>query len=214
MTLEKRIPVGAGLGGGSSDAAAALTALNDLWETALSRDALSRIGATLGSDVPFFLGAGTALVTGRGEKISRVDPPPTLWLALAKPAASLSTPDVYREYGRCPVPFQTGDRARRLADALGRHANASTEIAAGLRNDLQAAAIRLCPDIAALQARMTERGALGTLVCGSGSAIFGIAEDERNARRIADGLGPPAAWTAAAHTVSLPRCAPGEESDG
>lgn len=215
ITLVKRIPVGAGLGGGSSDAAATLLALNEMWQAGLTGDALEDLAARLGSDVPFFLGTGTALVMGRGEEVSRLDPPPTLWLALAQPAAPLSTPDVYREYARGPAPRPVEQNAfRKIARGFHRRTEPEKALRAirrGLWNDLQPAAIRLCPDIAEIQAKMGEAGALGTLVCGSGSAVFALAEDEAHARRIAGALAPVAAWTAAAHTISLPTAQEGDE---
>lgn len=208
ITLTKRIPVGAGLGGGSSDAATTLLALNDLWETGLSTESLSDIASGIGSDVPFFLGSGTALVEGRGERIQNLSVPPPLWIVLAKPVASLGTPDVYREYARRPEPrapeghglvgLVNASRDARLAEKAFRL------VAHGLVNDLQPAAIRLCPDIAGIQARLREAGAPITLVCGSGSAVFAVAADEGHARGIATAVAPIAAWTAVAHTVSLP----------
>jgi 4-diphosphocytidyl-2-C-methyl-D-erythritol kinase len=207
VTLEKRIPVGAGLGGGSSDAAATLLGLNDLWGTGLSREDLAEIAAGIGSDVPFFLGTGTALVEGRGERLTALAAPPVLWLALAKPTASLATVTVYGEYPHGPVPFGLGDATRVLATTLRVPRNAEEtfqKVVRGLHNDLQPAAIRLCPEIAAIQARMAGNRALGTLVCGSGSAVFGIADNEEHARRMAEAAGPAAAWTAVARTISLP----------
>jgi 4-diphosphocytidyl-2-C-methyl-D-erythritol kinase len=213
ITLKKRIPVGAGLGGGSSDAATTLRALNDMWGTRLADDALAEVAATIGSDVPFFLTGGTALVEGRGEFTTPLAPPPQLWLVLAKPSASLSTPAVYAEYARGPAPRAPEDSAlRRVISGLGTELDAATareKLISGWCNDLEAAAIRLCPEIGDIRARMREAGAFGTMVCGSGSAVFAVAADENHAYRVMENL--EAAWAAVAHTVSLPM--PVEESD-
>lgn len=208
ITLEKRIPVGAGLGGGSSDAATALIGLNELWRTGISRERLMEVAGTLGSDVPFFLGAGTALAEGRGECITSLGAPPEMWLTLAKPASSLATADVYSEYVRGPAPARADFNAYRDV-SLGLRPGmppdrARKAIVGALWNDLQPAAIRLCPEITGIQDRMVESGALGTLVCGSGSAVLGIAADEPHAHQIAGTLEGVAAWTEVAHSISLP----------
>ena len=96
ITIEKNIPVAAGLAGGSSDAAAALKGLNKLWDLGLTIDELAELGAEIGSDVSFCVYGGTALATGRGEIISKLPSPPTCWVVLAKPFIGVSTADVYR----------------------------------------------------------------------------------------------------------------------
>ncbi len=93
--ITKRIPVAAGLAGGSSDAAATLKGLNQLWELGLSLDELAELGAEIGSDVSFCVYGGTALATGRGERIEALPSPPPLWVVLAKPPIGVSTKDVY-----------------------------------------------------------------------------------------------------------------------
>ncbi|MBW9234371.1 4-(cytidine 5'-diphospho)-2-C-methyl-D-erythritol kinase, partial [Leptospira santarosai] len=95
ITLEKKIPVAAGLAGGSSDAAATLKGLNELWNLKLTKDHLAEHGAKIGSDVSFCVYGGTALATGRGEQIQELPAPPNCWIILAKPSIGVSTADVY-----------------------------------------------------------------------------------------------------------------------
>lgn len=182
IRLTKRIPWAAGLGGGSSDAAAALVGLNELWKLGLSVAELARIGAGLGSDVPFFLGGPAAWCTGRGEVIAPVEPGPSLDFVLVKPAEGLSTADVYR---RLKVPAEPRDGAaakRALAagdiDGLG----------AALFNRLQEPAFELSPAAADWHRRLTECGTAGALLTGSGSALFALCRNPQEARRVHDDL--------------------------
>ena len=96
ITLEKRIPVAAGLAGGSSDAAATLRGLNKLWKLGLGADKLAELGAQIGSDVSFCVYGGTAFATGRGEIIENLPAPPNCWVILAKPAISVSTGNIFK----------------------------------------------------------------------------------------------------------------------
>ena len=96
--LDKKIPVAAGLAGGSSDAAAALRGLNRLWKLQIPEDELCRLGAELGSDVPFCVTGGTAIARGRGEKLEHIANPPQCWVVLAKPPINVSTADVYGRF--------------------------------------------------------------------------------------------------------------------
>ena len=116
LRLCKGIPVAAGLGGGSSDAAAALVLLNRHWRLGLTLGELSRIGATLGSDIPFFLTGPTAVVSGRGERVELLPPPPLGWVVLGRPRQPLSTAAVYGALR--PDSYSDGRRTRQLAAAL------------------------------------------------------------------------------------------------
>jgi len=163
--LQKQIPVQAGLGGGSSDAASTLLALNQLWQLRLDLPTLAAIGLSLGADVPFFLGGQTAWVEGIGEQLTPIDIPPQRFLVL-KPPTGVSTPDIFRH------PDLKRDTQRAIiSDFAANSQNQPNGVTQYGRNDLQAIASLLCPDIAlglqwlggkGLQARMT----------GSGSAIF------------------------------------------
>jgi 4-diphosphocytidyl-2-C-methyl-D-erythritol kinase len=185
IRLRKRIPMGGGLGGGSSNAAVTLLALNHLWGTGLGAEELNELAAELGSDVAFFLYGGTAVCTGRGEQVAPVDDVPELHFLLVLPGLHVSTPAVY---GRLKAGLTTRREARNnvlvaLSDAdferLGR----------SLQNDLQEAAYkvedRLRSIADALQRCARESGAQACLLSGSGSSFFILAEQEAACRRCA-----------------------------
>jgi 4-diphosphocytidyl-2-C-methyl-D-erythritol kinase len=176
ITVEKRIPAGAGLGGGSSDAASTLLALNRLWQLDWPLERLLPIGAALGADVPFFLAGTNAFAGGIGELLvpAAVEP---AWFAVVKPAASLATADVFRSaavadrvaaarivgfsgprFGVDAEPGGRGEAGSRLAEGFG-------------TNDLQAAAEGLCPDVRRAAAAL-ERIYGNSRMTGSGSAVF------------------------------------------
>lgn len=126
MTLRKRIPVGAGLGGGSSDAATALIALNRLWESGHDCRALLGMASALGSDVPFFLTGGTALVTGRGEHVFPLSFPGTAWYLLTNPSIHVSTAKVFAALRRSD--WSSGGQTLEVARCLGAGAGAPTGV--------------------------------------------------------------------------------------
>ncbi len=182
VRLTKRVPMAAGLAGGSSDAAAALYGLNALWRLGLARDELAGLGAELGSDVPFFFRGPAAWCTGRGETVEPLPSPRPLHLVLVSPAAGLSTAAVYRGV-TVPEAPRTGEEIRRAfvagdVEELGRR----------LHNRLQPAAERLCPDVAVLHERLGRLGPAGHLMSGSGSSLFALCRDRSEAVRVARGL--------------------------
>jgi 4-diphosphocytidyl-2-C-methyl-D-erythritol kinase len=179
ITLDKRIPVAAGLGGGSTDAAAALVGLNRLWALRWPLARLADVAVTLGMDVPFFLRGGTGLGTGRGEKVDRV-PGMALALVLVNPRFASSTAAAY---GRLtPAMYTDGAQAREVATALGsRRAEA---VARSLYNGLEAAVAPMHPEIGQMKAALLAAGALGALMSGSGPTVFGIARSLDQARQI------------------------------
>jgi 4-diphosphocytidyl-2-C-methyl-D-erythritol kinase len=168
--VEKRVPSQAGMGGGSSDAATCLLALNRLWKLDLPLATLSRIGLSLGADVPFFLCGRNAWVEGIGERITPVDLPPTR-VVVVKPQAGLETaaifsaPDLERA---TPAAILSGFAAHSVADAT----NANEVFDFG-RNDLQPVAQRLCPGVADAIEWLDQRG-LAARMTGSGSAVFSV----------------------------------------
>ncbi len=182
IRLVKRIPLAAGLAGGSTDAAAALAGLNRLWRLGLAAPDLALLGAELGSDVPFFFATPAAWCTGRGEKVMTAKVGSPLWFVVAAPAVGLATADVYRGV-TVPENPETGDGIRR-ALAEGN----IEDIGRQLHNRLQPAAERLCPAVAALQARLASLGPAGQLMSGSGSSVFALCRDHKEALRIARGL--------------------------
>jgi 4-diphosphocytidyl-2-C-methyl-D-erythritol kinase len=181
VKLVKQIPIAAGLGGGSADAAAALIALNVVWDGRRSRRDLARIGGTLGADVPFFLQGGTALGAGRGDEIYPVDDAARLGVVIIKPSFGVATADAYR--------WLDEDRAAGVgAPAVSRDVDvgwASGPIA--LVNDLQGPVARRHAPVAEIVEALTKAGALGAAMTGSGSAVFGLfpeTQAPRAARRL------------------------------
>ena len=173
LVLTKHIPPGKGLGGGSSDAAAVLRALNKLWELKLPPPALDALASQLGSDVPLFLGPPAARITGRGECVSPIDVHP-FWAVLHLPAVSCDTAAVYRSFDRHPAP----PRQQLPIDPLA--AEPPSQWAALLRNQLTEAAIRVRPEI---RRALDDLAASPRPVCltGSGSAAFILCDDEEDA---------------------------------
>jgi 4-diphosphocytidyl-2-C-methyl-D-erythritol kinase len=169
VTIEKRIPVAAGLGGGSADAAAVLRAANELAGGPLDADGLRRLGAGIGADVPSQIEPRHALVTGAGEGVEPVDLPP-MTLLLLPDDDGLSTADVYREADRLGTTRATldPDAVRALA------ASPVLELAGRLENDLEPAAMSLRPDLAGRIEGLLEAGALVARVTGSGPTVFGV----------------------------------------
>lgn len=195
IRLEKRIPSEAGLGGGSSDAAAVLRGLNSLWELGLSIEDLLPFAAAVGSDVPFFLTAGCALVGGRGERVEPLPHSLDARLVVAKPAVGVSTARAYADLdtmraGREPDPCDEAVAA--MCAALGR--GGVTGVAETLRNDLEAPALAAYPEIARLKADLLAEGAVGALLSGSGSAVFGLFASAEASRRCAAALAARWPW--------------------
>lgn len=175
--LEKRIPTGAGLGGGSGNAAAILLALNQAAETPVSEEKLCEIGAKLGADVPLFLRGGAVLMEGIGEKLTPLAPLEG-WVLVVKPEESYSTPAIYRAWD--DGEFQSQRDTPRLIEVWdGGNVGA---IAACAGNDLERAAAQISKLPAQLIALLRDAGALGARMSGSGSACFGVFEAETAAR--------------------------------
>jgi 4-diphosphocytidyl-2-C-methyl-D-erythritol kinase len=191
LRLHKVIPVGAGLGGGSSDAGAVLRGMADLYPGALAR--LEVLALSLGADVPFFLDPRPARVSGIGEHIEPLPEIAPLWLLLVNPGVSLATRAVYEAYdslgpAASPSTGLTGEApASRLFFPSGLRESRG-DVSPGileelLRNDLQPAALRLCPEVARLTRRVCELGARAVAMSGSGPTVFGIFETEAGARQ-------------------------------
>jgi 4-diphosphocytidyl-2-C-methyl-D-erythritol kinase len=193
ITLVKRIPPAAGLGGGSSDAAATLAVLNRAWKLSLPDAELARIAAEIGSDLPFFLANATyARFTGRGERIEPIAAPAGLWLVLAKPKSGVSTAAAYQTCRPDPDSLVIEP----LLAALRR--GDSTQTACHLRNTLQPPAEALNADVVALKREFERLPVCGHQLTGSGSAYFGVCRSRRHAQACAAMLrfrGIPAVWT-------------------
>jgi len=180
ITLHKKIPLAAGLGGGSSDAAAALRGLQWLFEVPVSEGKMHQMAAQLGSDVNFFLNGGTALGTGRGEIITPWKASVPLWVILVKPSEGLSTPAVYQS-GKALM--TTGDKVLEFQKVWSEGSPAS--IASRLFNGLEPAAFYLRPELEFIKKRLMTEGALGVLLSGSGPTLFALAAHEMEAKKIA-----------------------------
>jgi 4-diphosphocytidyl-2-C-methyl-D-erythritol kinase len=179
IRLEKRIPVAAGLGGGSTDAAAVLLGLNRLWKLRWPLARLDEVAVTLGMDVPFFLRGGAALATGRGEAV-RPLAARGLHLVLVNPRLSVSTAEVYGKV--TPSMYSNGEATRELVGAL--RSGRPGRVAGGLHNGLEPAVASGYPQIAQMEAALTAAGALGTAMSGSGPTVFGVARSLDHARQI------------------------------
>jgi len=185
ITLTKNIPVGAGLGGGSSDAAAALQGLAELWGLELSGPEFHDLALELGSDVPFFLTGGTALVTGRGENIKPLDWKQTCHFVIVYPGFGVSTAWAYKNL---KIPLTKGPGFSKIINydlSLGPDHGWWSGF---LHNDLEKAVIPSHPQIDQIKQRLVQSGALGALMSGSGSSVFGIFPNAEAARQAASDL--------------------------
>lgn len=180
MTLIKRIPIAAGLAGGSSDAAAALLGLNRLWNLRLSASRLHELAGRLGSDIPFFLcPSSAAICRGRGEIVEPVSIPVRLHFVIARPGAGLSTAAVFKE---CR-PSSADWSSTQLVEACRR--GRLDLLAARFHNSLQEPAERLCSDVSTLKRWFARQGFVGHMMSGSGTSYFGLCRTDRQARQIA-----------------------------
>jgi 4-diphosphocytidyl-2-C-methyl-D-erythritol kinase len=182
VLLTKRIPVGAGLGGGSSDAAGFLIGVNRLLSLELSATDLQHLAASLGSDVPFFLNGGIARATGRGEQVRHLCPLPPAWAVLATPPLAISTTWAY---GRVRIPLTQSGGAASILAAIER--NDWSEIALHFRNDFEDVVLPEFEVVARLRRALASSAVLGSLVSGSGSTVFGLARTRDEAESAAHG---------------------------
>lgn len=181
VRLKKNIPVAAGLGGGSADAAATLKALNEMWGVGLSMSELILLGEQLGADVPFCLVGGTALARGKGEQVLRLPPCPQLGLVLVKPPFSVSTGSVYQAFRFGQTVKKPDNRA--MIEAI--RANNVSDIASCLANALESVTTRMHPEVTGIKEKLIEAGASGALMSGSGPTVFGLTPDLASARSVA-----------------------------
>ena len=197
VELSKCIPTQAGLGGGSSDAAAMLVALNALWRLGLDDPALERIGADLGSDVPFFIRGGTAVIAGRGERVSPLPDAEQLWLVVAKPAVSVPTPAVFRAL----TPEDFGHGA--WTDAVTTAVLAGSEMPFGLlHNDLEPGVLRSFPEVAEARNTLAHAGAPVVRMSGSGSALFAPFREVDAAARVYESVAATGLSVWLTHTIA------------
>jgi 4-diphosphocytidyl-2-C-methyl-D-erythritol kinase len=174
VTLRKRIPAGAGLGGGSADAAAVLVGLNEMFGLGLRVDELREVGAGIGADVPFCISGGTALGEGVGEVLTPLPVPPTHYLVLVKPARSADTGETYRAYDATKT--QSARSVDPVISAL--RSKSLPALVAAVGNDLASVTRALVPEVAALEQLLVASGASGASMSGSGTAVYGVFDDE------------------------------------
>ncbi|WP_040206572.1 4-(cytidine 5'-diphospho)-2-C-methyl-D-erythritol kinase [Neobacillus jeddahensis] len=183
ISIEKTIPVAAGLAGGSSDAAATLRGLNKLWDLGLSLDELAELGSEIGSDVSFCVYGGTALAKGRGEVITELPAPPTCWVILAKPFIGVSTAEVYR---RLDVKGTEHPNIGGMIEAI--HTHDYQRVCDNMGNVLEDVTLSLHPEVAQIKEQMKRFGADAVLMSGSGPTVFGIVQHDSRMHRIYNGL--------------------------
>lgn len=183
IDLIKRIPIGGGLGGGSSDAAFALTGLNKLFEYPLSNDVLYEMCQELGMDAPFFLEPRPALCAGRGEIIEKRFNGIKFFCVLVNPGIFLSTKSVYKKFSLTLTKKKTRDNISHFA-----YSKNLNRIIDFIENDLEEPAIELCPEIGDILELLKRAGAVKSFVCGSGSTVCGLAGNRKEAEEVMRGV--------------------------
>ena len=173
IDLKKNIPVCAGMGGGSSDAAAVLRALNDMFDTKLDREVLEELSFSLGADVPFCIAGGTALAEGAGEILTDLPSLPPCSIVICKPAISISTPTLFSniDCNKIQIHPDTEGIIKALEDG------SLTEVARRMYNVFETVLPKGADDVAEIKAKLLDFNALGTTMTGTGSAVFGIFDD-------------------------------------
>jgi 4-diphosphocytidyl-2-C-methyl-D-erythritol kinase len=181
IEVTKRIPMGAGLGGGSGNAAGALVLLNEIWEAGIQDADMIELAASLGSDVPYCIGGGTALAKGRGEQLTRLPGPPDLHFVLGVTNPPLSTGDVFKAWDDFGTPSDVNSAPMTMALGSGD----PRDIASLLHNDLEPVSFTLRPELEDKKKALLDAGALGVSLSGSGPTLLAVASDESHARSIA-----------------------------
>lgn len=181
VVLEKQIPMGAGLGGGSGNAAATLLALNQLWNLDLNEEGLHDFARRLGADVPFFLHGGCALAEGVGDELTLLSDALCAWLVLAQPDFALATRDVYAWWDAAPADVAPSTDGMLSALKSGD----VDEIGRNLGNVLESVVASRFPEITAIKTQLLQCGATGAAMTGTGSVVFGIFADESQAQAAA-----------------------------
>ena len=182
ITVEKRIPICAGLGGGSTDAAATLRALNKFWGLHLPDETLLDLGFTIGSDVPYCIGGGCALVSGKGEIVEPLEVSLSAWVVLVKPDFGVSTPSVFRDIS--PSISRVDISALREAVEAGDY----QQLLCHMGNSLEDITIARKPFIQKVKDRLLKCGADTALMTGSGPTVFALCQSEKKADRLVNSM--------------------------
>lgn len=184
ISLKKNIPVAAGMAGGSTDAAATMLAMNELFELGQTKEQLMKLAVRLGADIPFCIMGGTALAEGIGEELTRLPAPPKAYILIAKPPVMVSTKEVYERFDAKEI--TTHPDIDGIIGAL--EEGSLTGITSRLGNVLENVTIELYPVIEEIKTFMKEHGAINALMSGSGPTVFGIFDDEERANAAAKAL--------------------------
>lgn len=184
VEIEKKIPVAAGLGGGSTDAAATLRALNRIWKLEMTLAEMIELGMCVGTDVPYSIVGGTAFVSGRGEIVTPIKPMPSCWVVLAKPRISVSTKTVFRALEVEQLDYEP--KSRLVADAI--QAGDYYGMVDNLSNALEAVTFERHPKLRQLSDRMERYGMDGVTMSGSGPTIIGLSQNYSRAKRVYNSL--------------------------
>lgn len=184
ISLKKNIPVAAGMAGGSTDAAATMIAMNELFELGQTKEQLMELAVRLGADIPFCIMGGTALAEGIGEELTRLPAPPKAYLLIAKPPVMVSTKEVYERLDSKEITSHPDIDG--IINAL--EEGSLTGITDRLGNVLETVTIELYPVIEEIKSFMKEHGAINALMSGSGPTVFGIFEEEEIAQEAAKAL--------------------------
>ncbi|MFT2142318.1 4-(cytidine 5'-diphospho)-2-C-methyl-D-erythritol kinase [Staphylococcus sp. GDY8P145P] len=183
ISLEKSIPISAGLAGGSSDAAATFRGLNELWGINESLETLSELASEIGSDISFCIYGKTALCQGRGEKITHLPKPPSAWVVIAKPDIGVSTPEIYGA-----LDLENKEEVQTQACLKAIENNDYAAMCQSLGNSLEKVTMQLYPEVEKLKNTMSNTGVDAALMSGSGPTIYGFVQKERQAKQVYNAL--------------------------
>lgn len=183
ISLEKSIPISAGLAGGSSDAAATFRGLNELWGINESLETLSELASEIGSDISFCIYGKTALCQGRGEKITHLPKPPSTWVVIAKPDIGVSTPEIYGA-----LDLENKEEVQTQACLKAIENNDYATMCQSLGNSLEKVTMQLYPEVEKLKNTMSNTGVDAALMSGSGPTIYGFVQKERQAKQVYNAL--------------------------
>ncbi|OPY84948.1 MAG: 4-diphosphocytidyl-2-C-methyl-D-erythritol kinase [Syntrophus sp. PtaU1.Bin208] len=187
ITLHKTIPIAAGLGGGSSNAAMTLLALNKLFGFNYSEEELRKLGATLGADVPFFLFPGPAWAFGIGDRLEAAPDVPSLWFVLVNPGFEVSTKVIYQN-------LNLGLTNQIIHYSIPRFLTRE-DLVAGLHNDLESVTLKMHPSLQEIKEQLLSNGAEGALMSGSGPTVFGIFDSKDKALEAINVLEKSTSWS-------------------
>ncbi|RIO08896.1 4-(cytidine 5'-diphospho)-2-C-methyl-D-erythritol kinase [Mammaliicoccus sciuri] len=183
ISLEKSIPISAGLAGGSSDAAATFRGLNELWGINESLETLSELASEIGSDISFCIYGKTALCQGRGENITHLPKPPSAWVVIAKPDIGVSTPEIYGA-----LDLENKEEVQTQACLKAIENNDYATMCQSLGNSLEKVTMQLYPEVEKLKNTMSNTGVDAALMSGSGPTIYGFVQKERQAKQVYNAL--------------------------